>query len=534
MPGKEIKELRQAGKLDEAYALAKKELSEAAANYTEVVTVPIQDLNGNITEITLENNYFIALIDEIRNFAWVLYAQLGASTNDLDRFIEKISELKSYNIPATESMLYDNLSIVIGKAAFSIARKESSNMDTFRLFESIKELPLKKPSKWYSFLFKGFHKLFKDTDRYLEFADWWCYDNFMPEDFNKEKFPDGKEVMSFAEQGYIAYSRHLLPRQALPGGTIFDREKAEAFLPKLEMLISSHPEFQYPIYYKSKLLLALGKKDEMKGAIIPFAKKKKNDFWVWELLGEAYSDGHELEFACYCKALDCHAPEEMLVNLRRKMAAMLITKEFYNEARTEIDILLAVRQKKGYKIPNEIVTWQEQHWYKSAEAKQSNKDLYRKHISTAEDLILGDIKKELIVVEFVNSDKKILNFIVNKERFGFLNYGRLIKKVETGDVFLARLDGKGQNTMYRALSLEKTDQKPGPELMKTVRGHLRKTDSASFGFVDDVFIDPGTIEKKKLENGIELEATAILSYNKKKEAWGWKAITIYFEDQLSS
>ncbi|MBK8874708.1 MAG: hypothetical protein IPN13_12620 [Bacteroidetes bacterium] len=65
MPAKEIKELRQAGKLEEAYAMAKEELETDLSN-----------------------------IWGKRNLSWVLYAQLNELASNLDAFIAKINEVK--------------------------------------------------------------------------------------------------------------------------------------------------------------------------------------------------------------------------------------------------------------------------------------------------------------------------------------------------------------------------------------------------------------------------------------------------------
>ena len=46
----------------------------------------------------------------------------------------------------------------------------------------------------------------------------------MPEDFEKGKMPTGKEVMAVAEQAYIAYAKHLLPKQNQLGEIVFDKE----------------------------------------------------------------------------------------------------------------------------------------------------------------------------------------------------------------------------------------------------------------------------------------------------------------------
>ena len=63
----------------------------------------------------------------------------------------------------------------------------------------------------------------KESIRYTEFADWWDFKNFRAEDYQKEKLPNGREVMAIAEQAYITYAKHLLPKISLEGDIYFDR-----------------------------------------------------------------------------------------------------------------------------------------------------------------------------------------------------------------------------------------------------------------------------------------------------------------------
>ena len=215
MPAKEIKELRQAGKLAEAYAMAKAELEADLSN-----------------------------IWGKRNLSWVLYAQLDELASNLDAFIEKINEVKELDLPASEEMFFDNISIVISKAARAITHEATLDINKLhRLFDSIKELSLKRNSKWFSVLFNAMHKGMKESNRYIEFADWWDFKNFRPEDFLKEKMPNGKEVMAIAEQAYIAYAKHLLPKQTQHGEIIFNKDKAEAFLPVLSQIVEDYPQY---------------------------------------------------------------------------------------------------------------------------------------------------------------------------------------------------------------------------------------------------------------------------------------------------
>ena len=499
MPAKEIKELRQAGKLEEALNLAKAELQAEPDN-----------------------------IWPKRNISWVYYDFLkqNSSPEHFDAFISWLNEIKNLQLPVEEKMLFEQLCWQVGKMAFSLLKTTPVDLHKgIRLFEAIESFHFPKPAEGYSFLFKALHKALKETDRYIHFSDWWYFKNFMPEDFQKEKMPNGKEVMEVAEQAYIAYAKHLLPKQTQFGEMVFDKEKAMAFLPILSDIVDTYPQFQYPAYFNAKLLLALGDKDHMLSALLPFAKKKRNDFWVWEILAEAFSDDADKVFACYCKALSCKSPEEMLVSLRQKMAGILISKKLYNEAKTEIELLVEARNSHGYKIPNEVVNWQSQEWYKTAAPQKSNFGFYKQFTSTAESLLFSDTPEETVIVEFVNADKKMLNFIASESKFGFFKYDRFFKDVKVGDTLKVRFQGGAKESMYQLYTAIKVnDEAFKKQFMKELQGFVRIPAGKPFGFMDDVFIHPSLVTKYKLTDGMQFTGKAIKSYNQEKKQWGWKLL----------
>jgi len=497
MPAKEIKELRQAGKLDEAYTMAKAEL-----------TAEPENIWGK------------------RNLSWVLYAQLDASASNLPTFLSKINELKQLALPDTEEMLFENISIVISKAVRVITHIEPIAFEKLhQLFDAIRELPIQRNCKWFSVLFGAFHKGMKESARYIEFADWWNFENFKPEDYQKDKMPNGREMMALAEQAHNAYAKHLLPKYMNSGEMVFDREKAAAFLIKLSDLAEKYPAFQYPAYFQAKILLALGDKDNMLSALLPFAKKKRNDFWVWQILGEALSNDKEKVFACYCRALACNSPEEMLVSLRQKMAAALISRSFFNEAKTEIELLVASRQAHGFKIPNEVISWQAQDWYRNAVAKKSNIDFYKQYTAIAESLLFSDTPEETVIVDFVNTDKKMLNFIASETKFGYFKYDRFFKDINVGDTLKVRFQGgarEGIHQLYTAIKVN--DEAFKKQFLKEVSGAIKIPAGKPFGFLEEVFIHPSLVTKKKFIDGMQFKGNAIKSYNQEKKQWSWKLI----------
>jgi tetratricopeptide (TPR) repeat protein len=502
MSFKEIKELRQAGKLEEALQMANQDLESDPDN-----------------------------IWNKRAAAWVYYEYLkkNSQPESFDAFKDVLIKIKDLQLPEDEKMVFDNCAWQIGSLVFGLQSTEPVNYGKINeLFEIIRDFHFTKPNKAYSFIYKAFHKGYQNWSSYLTFADWWNLENLRSEDYLKEEF-NGKKMMSVAEQAFIAYSKKLLEGDQIdPYGQqrSINKEKIQLFLPKLDALIEKYPDYQFPPYFKAKLLLALGNDDNIMSAFLPFAKQKKNDFWVWELMAEIFSSDNEIQFACFCKALSLKTSEDFLIKVRQTFADVLIKKNMYNEAKTEIQKVIAIREKHEWRLPNQIIQWTEQEWYKSATAKNDNKDLYTNFTQKAEEVLFRDIPEEIIVVEFINEHKSMLNFVKDKRKFGFFNYSNHLKKPVIGDVLKVRFNGEGKDGFYKLLTATKAESDLTSDAIRRFEGILKVISSQNFGFIEDIFIDPKIIQENKLHNGLIVRGKAILSFNKKKNEWGWKAIEI--------
>jgi hypothetical protein len=497
MPASDITILRKRGMLKEAFAMAKAELDAEPDN-----------------------------VWAKRSISWVYYeyAKRIADNNDLTGFIKCIEAILALGLPADEVMIFDQLAWQIGKIVYRSVDEQNSHIrELIRIFRLTKDCSFTKPSKQYSFLLKAFHKALKRHGSYLDLPEWWGLENLEPEDFEIGDLPGGKKTMALAEQVYVGYAKHLLPHIGPLGETIFDRAKTEAFLPSLTALIKDHPEYQYPQYFKAKLLIALGDKEHVMAELLPFARKKSGDFWVWELLAEAFPEDNDVVFACYCRALLCKSPEEMLVKLRQAMASMLIARKMFNEARAEIDRVVNMMKENGWKVPKAMQDWTDAAWYRDAKPGSSNVGLYKMHASRADSILYADIPEETVIVEFVNSSRKILNFITAAERTGFFKYDRFLDKVEIGETLQARLEINGNEAPSRVYTLSRVnDEELRRQFMKPVEGSVRIMDGKPFGFIDDIFIPPDIVSKFKLVDGMTFKGQAVKTYDKKKERWGWK------------
>ncbi|MCB0517810.1 MAG: hypothetical protein H6577_12760 [Lewinellaceae bacterium] len=558
MSFKQVKELRKDGKLEEAYQLAKLDLEAAAQGGFKIgeALVAFDDpsvakSSHSLTMDSIENNPAekSPLPDIFKNvqpvkpnaesilwakraLSWVLYdhLKLNATAPQFDTFIKYLQELADLQLPDDEKMVFDNVAWQAGKILFDIHRQEKVDFQKVNaIFELVKTFHFTKPSEAYSFLYKAFHKNHQEWSRYLECADWWGFENFRPEDFLKEEMPNGKPVMSIVEQAYIAYSKKLLegePSEADPFRSHLNRDKVNTFMPALDKVIELHPEYLYPPYFKAKLLLAMGSGDNALDAFLPFAKAKRTEFWVWDVLSDIFPTDPQKQMACLCKALTCRTSDEFLIKVRTKLAGLLISSEQYPEARTEIEHILATAQQMGWNTPARVNGWTNATWYKETKALPDNHQLYASFTAEAEEILFADIPTEVAVVEFVNSDKKILNFVVNKAKYGFLIYDQFLRRVEIGDCIEVRLDSRSKEGLFKALTLKKTNKEPDATVLRSFTSILTIQPDRDFGFADDIFIGSHFTKKLKLSNGDAVFGKAVVSFNPKRNEWGWKAVEV--------
>lgn len=496
----EVKNLRKSGNIEGALELA-------LANY-----------NQNANDIWNK-----------RSLAWVYYdlTKKYAQENNVDLFLEIIQKIKELELPLEEKMIFDNLIWAYNTLFRYIYSQKTINYTVAdKVKESLSGLHFSFPSENFSLLIGALHKTFKDENGYTTLAEKSFFNYLRPEDYLPTEY-NGRKIMPLAEQIYINYCKSLIkgePSMIINNGFLSvkhtpNKQQIADFLPKLDKIIENYPDYTFLPYFKAKMEIILGEESALQ-TFIPFAKKKKNDYWVWQLMYEIIKDD-QIEFACLCKALSLKSPEQFLGKIRQLLAEKLIEKHFFNEARTEIDLIIAEKTKNEQKISNQILLWKEQDWYQKATNLGTNIKLYNQYKSLAEEILYDDIEERIVVVQSVNEDKKILNFIQNKEKLGFFKYQKFLKNPKVGDILKVRLEEKENG--YCKLITAKLDNESISECVKSFNGKI-SIFPQGFGFVDDVFINPELIKKHHINIEQEVKGKAILSFDKKK--WSWKAIEL--------
>ncbi len=502
----EVKELRHAGKLQEAYAMAQEEL----------LTYPDNKWNKN-------------------SLAWVLVALLKDVSQSLnkDLFVKYLKELSSLNLDASETMIFDQVAFKIGIFIFAYKKQKDCDFHFITdIFKLICNFNFTKSSDAYSFLFKAFHKNYQEWDHYPEFVLWWNLDCFKVDDYTGDKTTAGKTMMSIVEQAYIACSKKLIG--LLEEKDNYSRELTihfdSYFSPRLEKMINAHPEYSYLPYFKSKILLAKGKNGEARKFLLPFVREHKEQFWVWDVLADTLDD-ENLKIACLCKSLCCRAQNSFMINVRQRLAFLLIEKEYFPEAKTEIEQILSIRKKNEWNITATLLTWCNSDWYSLTSRLKNNLDFYHSNAPMADTLLFDDIERVFILVTFVNKEKHVLNFVTESKCVGYFGYSGLIDSVNVGEILWVRFkDDEHLDGFSKALTVERTDEEP-ELLIKSFSGKVMIKQGKNFGFATDYYISPSLISKFNLSSGDFIAGKVMLSYEQRKGKWDYRVCEVSTIDE---
>lgn len=495
MSFKEISELRKSGNLDAAFQRAKEVLEQ---------------------DYSLWNK---------RAMSWVLHDLLKQATTagSLEDVLEWLQQIADLGLTEEETLFWERICWLCGKVVFALEEDSRLFVNLDTIFAALQRMPLKQPSQGYSILMKAFLKKGKSWPHWLSFAAWWDLASLVAEDFESVPLPNGRRGIVLAEQIIITVSKHLLGQEAPaePGQPAISKQVAD-FLPVIQRIGQAHPELQYVQFYLAQLLLQTGKREEAIQTFLPFARRKKEEFWVWDTLADLFSGQAETQFACLCKALTCKAADKYIVKIRRRIIPLLLERGEAGQAAVQVRMLQSVYTAEGWHIPPEVLNWAQMPWMKAPSEGRSSQDYLAIQAGQADSLLYSDIPVGIILVSSVHVDKTVLYYIHSEGRQGFFNYRGLTEAVVPGMVFRARLVREGDFT--RAFTLEAISEELAPaSLLRQFEGVFHRAPGQAFGFVDDVFITPALVASAGLTEAQPVRGTAVRTWDRQKERWGWRA-----------
>ncbi len=456
-----------------------------------------------------------------RAIAWVYYEILkkDIEKEKNEKIIEHLKQINELKLPADEEIFYKSIAWLFAKYVNS---KELETKYLYYIFLELQKMHFPKPQDSYTFLIKAFSKHALHWDEYLDFVRWWNLDNFADKDYQKTILENGRKILSDVERVYINISKKVLQEP-------IDQQAVEWFLPYIEKLVQKYPKMQYPPYYLAKILLSVGKKEYFLKAFIPFARKKKNDFWVWDLMSEIFDKTDTLYFACLCRSLSCKADVKFTINVKEKFADLLIKKNKLAEAKYEIEQIVNCRNKEGWKIPERVQSWLSNPSIANIKAVNSNQALYQQYAPQANEILYYDMPHETIIVEKVNTKAKVIYFVAENEKYGSFLYRDFDINPHAGDVYSVRFYEQtkaGNTNFYKIADIQASQKEPPVSIYQIIEKTLKIKQGNSFGFAGKYFVPPDIIAKHNLINAYRLKAVAVYAYNRRKKEWAWKVVKV--------
>ena len=403
---KEVFAKRKSGQLDEAYNMALELIDKDPNNIwnhkahvwclidlikREIENKNINQFNKFISELksikidendeilTKNVNYVLSLNDpqiKLINQAKTLSKQ--------GRHLEALNIYRSelHNFP-DDQQIHNSLGWELYKNSKPLFEQEKINvLEAKKILNEYLKLKNERPSLLHSLFLRYADKLIGNENfNLVAFLKYWDLNNLTQEDYKPYKADNGKIYQSIAEK----VIQHAA-KDSLNKNIALD---IEYILPFLDKAIQKFQDNFWLIYYKAKLLHTIDKSDLAFYFSIKVVKSKINDYWAWGLLGDILlSSSKEKAFSCYCKALLCKTEDKFLINIRLKLAEFLIENSLFNEAKYEIEHIIKVREKEGWKLTTILINYQNSDWYKKSSVTATNNEMfYKKNIKLAESLL---------------------------------------------------------------------------------------------------------------------------------------------------
>lgn len=452
---------------------------------------------------------------------WSLYYLMEKDTENKDysSLVSHLNELQSFSslsVDSQNSYLFEQIIIIV--ANFIKDNFSPTDINTpiklSTLFSELRGYSFN--SSWgYSFLLQIIIKC-DSWQEMADFIDWWNLDKLSNNDYLPHPMQNGRTIMSLAERVCIAQSKALL--------RLNDLGRIEEFLPWIDNLMANHPEMTYPGYFYGKLLLALGgtAEDALK-VIVPFARRKATEFWVWQLLSDVFVNDQEKQLACLIRAVHCRTQEKFLGKVRIKLATLCIQMNLHELAKFQIDKVTQCYLLQGFRLPYEVDCWIHQPWINSV---TSSDNAPLDYMAITNDILGIKTEESFAVVTFVDPNSKRVGLVYGYEKH---ISQRLRIKVETGVVlkinYITEPNGK-----IRILSSGQTPCPDNLDFAKVVGGTIIKRNDKDFAFLktpqDDYYISPNIVRKYGLQDSENVKGLLVYDYNKKKGVWDWVCISI--------
>jgi len=457
--------------------------------------------------------------------AWVLYDDLKEKcyAERADEFIQTIKKLIDLKLPENEPLLNEKITWQIIKyLSFHVKEETLNNKQLDSIVPLFNLFPPLKNSTVSSALLSTFLRYKTLWFGFLPWMNLLTWEGFHEEDYEEPDMGLGKKLMSRAEQAYIRVGKILEERSNFQMNEHLKNEIL-SFIEALEKIIQDKPHFLYPPYYLAKLWLILDEKEKALYAILPFARIRNKEFWVWDLLARVFPKNDDRAFWCYCRALSCQTRDEFLYKVRLHFLPLLVERGLYQEARNEMKSIQFVSKIREWPYPSYCKQLENEPWYQNTEPGKTNNYLYGRYYLKASDILSTYLPVSEGVIILIDPKKYKICFMPNKEDKIWLQSEIPLEKFDIGQIIAVSAEKQQDGKPHRIFSIKRLEEKECDHPLRRIfSGKLRLSERISLGFVEDILV--AYFLHKHLNNGEMVEGIAVPAFDNKKKIWGWKAL----------
>jgi len=460
-----------------------------------------------------------------RAYAWVYYELSKQEGNTQKVFVDCLDKIIKLKLNKEESILWKNCLVAISSYVFKYVK--TSKIDVhFRenICNLLNRIYIQNNDEEMSFLMRAFlrmHKLLPSKDIIDFFFIWYQKAKPLPIDYSPSEYK-GTKIIANVERMYVAVAK-----QFVEGGEY--KENLKEFVMILKNLCVEKPDYVYPQYYLAKLLLASDETEKGLKVFVPFAMKKKNEFWMWQMLAEFYHLNKKHSLYMLAKAYMCRAKPEFKIKLMEQFALCLIENNMMDIAAPIIGQCVDIRLKHKWNIPPSMNSFRSNDWCIDKQNDKINIKKIRNMAEMADQIFWNMCPSEIAVVAWVDKQNYRAKLIWNIKRSTVINTRKHNVSIRPMDFVKIFTDEKKSDTSCRKVNvfkLEKTEEIPSEKIFCRKKGVLSLKHKDSFAFVDNNYVSPNLLIGKTFVNGETVDYTMVYDVNKLKKQYMWNVLVI--------
>ena len=428
-------------------------------------------------------------------------------------------------------VLYEKVKGIVSQAKHASFSDKTSSETLRNILRMYAKLKLPRPDLLFSLLLSQVIQFpLEELAFFPKFMMWAGIDSFRPEDFCEQTTDNGKRYESLVEKTARAVGKIS---RGLTKEDFFDIREVQTFAVHLIDFAVSEASLQKPElldYHKALLLHSLGELEQAKETLLPFVRKKRNEFWAWQALADVVAEISPDEATnLYVKACLSCRDEAFAVNVFESLSSLAVSQNKFSLSKWAAYKAFQIRDQKGWSISPSLSRLLESAWYSDDSIPSLTEDALERMALDAE---------RFIQIGLPVYDANYIGSFTNKKGRRITKFGAVIDNVPQElttakkTPHMDRPDTLGcpvkltVDSNQKHLHIIAVTQRPSGtpfDSMQRRSGQFR-LHPRGFGFIGDVYI-PHEIADQ-IEDGHHASVAVVRKRDKKKNQWGLTAIAI--------